>query len=113
MERGERTTIMHRYVRHGGTVYVSGTIADDLTLPMKKQTEQITAKLDRVLAAAGTSKHKLLTAQIYVTDFAAKNEMNEAWLAWLDPDILPARATIGVAELGAGVLIEVVVTAAE
>lgn len=38
--------------------------------------------------------------------------MNEAWLACFAADDLPWRATIGVAELGEGVLIEVVATAA-
>jgi enamine deaminase RidA (YjgF/YER057c/UK114 family) len=29
-----------------------------------------------------------------------KEEMNAAWLAWLADEDLPARATIGVADLG-------------
>lgn len=111
MERGDRTSIMHRYVKSGGVVYISGSIADDLTLPMKGQTEQITRKLDRLLAMAGSRKENLLTAQIFVTDMSAKAEMNEAWCDWLAPDDLPTRATIGVADLGPGVLIEIIVSA--
>lgn len=112
MERGDRTTIMHRYVKSGGVVYFSGAIADDLTLSMKGQTAQIATKLDRLMSLAGTSKHKILTAQIYVTDMTEKDQMNEAWLEWLSPEILPTRATVGVADLGPGVRIEIVISAA-
>lgn len=111
MERGEQTPIMHRYVKSGGVVYISGTIADDLNQSMKGQTEQITAKLERLLKLAGSSKEKILMAQLFVTDMSAKAEMNEAWCGWISPENLPARATIGVADLGPGVLIEVVICA--
>jgi hypothetical protein len=36
--------------------------------------------------------------------------MNRAWQEFFDPSHLPARATIGVADLGPGVLIEMVAT---
>ena len=39
--------------------------------------------------------------------------MDAAWTAWLSPEILPVRATVGVADLGGGALIEIVVTAAK
>jgi enamine deaminase RidA (YjgF/YER057c/UK114 family) len=37
-----------------------------------------------------------------------KNEMNEAWKEAFPAETLPTRATIGVADLGPSVLIEVV-----
>ena len=55
----------------------------------------------------------LLTAMIYISDFSQKEGMNEAWLEWLPGELLPTRATIGVADLGENVLIEVVVSAAK
>ncbi|MEX0760712.1 MAG: Rid family hydrolase [Tistlia sp.] len=42
---------------------------------------------------------------------AQKPGMNEAWTSWIPADALPTRATLGVADLGEGVLIEVVITA--
>ena len=68
-------------------------------------------KLDKLLAEVGSSKEKLVTAMLYITDFDQKDGMNEAWLEWLPSENLPTRATIGVAELGKGVLIEIVVSA--
>jgi enamine deaminase RidA (YjgF/YER057c/UK114 family) len=107
-----QTPIMHRIVEHNGTVFLGGLIADDLTLSMGGQTEQICGKLDKLLAEAGTDKTKLLSAMLYVTDMSQKGEMNAAWTKWIAADDLPTRATIGVADLGKDVLIEVVVTAA-
>ena len=112
IQRGERLDIMHRFVKHNGVIYFAGLVSLDATLSMRGQTEQITQRLDNYLALAGTSKERLLTATIYVTDLGLRPEMNEAWKAWISDEDLPARATIGVADLGPGTLIEVVVTAA-
>ena len=104
--------IMHKAVAHAGTLYLGGIIADDLSLDMEGQTAQICRKIDAVLAMAGSNNSRLLAATMYITDMAMKDKMNAAWTAWLAPELRPARATIGVADLGKGVLIEVVVTAA-
>ncbi len=110
--RKMRTPIMHRAVEHAGTVYVAGVVGDDLTQSMKGQTASALAKIEKVLVEAGTSKKRLLAATLYITDMGQKGAMNEAWNEWLAPEDLPARATIGVADLGENVLIEIVVTAA-
>lgn len=108
--RTDRTPIMHRTVEANGFVFVGGTVADDATLPMGGQTQQIVDKLDRYLAAAGTDKSKIVAAQLYATDLSLKGEMNAVWTQWLGSD-LPTRATVGVADLGPGYLLEVVITA--
>ena len=108
-----RTKINHRVVEHSGVLYFGGLVADDRSQDMKGQTAQICAKLDSLLAQVGSSKEKLLTAMIYISDFSQKDGMNEAWLEWLPAEHLPTRATIGVAELGKDMLIEVVVSAAK
>jgi enamine deaminase RidA (YjgF/YER057c/UK114 family) len=108
-----QTKINHRVVEHNGVLYFGGLVADDKSQDMKGQTAQICAKIDALLAQVGSSKDKLLTAMIYITDFAQKDGMNDAWLDWLPGEILPTRATIGVAELGKDTLIEVVVSAAK
>ncbi|MGV1831876.1 RidA family protein [Agrobacterium vitis] len=112
IKRYEPHTINHRVVEHNGILYFGGLVADDKGKDMKGQTEEICAKIDALLAKVGSSKEKLLTAMLYITDFSQKDGMNEAWLEWLPAEILPTRATVGVAELGKGVLIEVVVSAA-
>jgi enamine deaminase RidA (YjgF/YER057c/UK114 family) len=43
-----------RAVVYGNLVFCSGIVADDKSLPMKGQTEQVLRKIDALLAAAGT-----------------------------------------------------------
>ena len=100
-----------RAVIHNNTVYLSGIVADDKTLPMKEQTEQVLAKIDAALALAGSDKSKLLSSVVYLADMDQKDNMNEAWMAWIDKDNLPARAAVGVT-LTPGTLVEIMVCAA-
>jgi enamine deaminase RidA (YjgF/YER057c/UK114 family) len=104
---------MHRIVEHNGTLYIGGVVATDFSLGMKGQTEQITAKIDALLAEHGSDKSHILTATIFVTDLNLKGEMNEAWQAWLSKEQMPTRATIGISDLGRNILIEVTATAAK
>jgi enamine deaminase RidA (YjgF/YER057c/UK114 family) len=101
-----------RAVVHGDLVFMSGTVADDKSLSMKGQTEQVLAKIDEALAAAGTSKSKILSATVYLADINGKDEMNEAWMVWMDKDNPPARAAVGVT-LTPGTLVEIMVCAAK
>lgn len=100
-----------RAVIHNGMVFLSGIVADDKTLPMKQQTEQVLAKIDAVLASSGTDKSRILSSVVYLADMSKKDDMNEAWMAWIDPDNLPARAAVGTA-LTPGTLVEIMVCAA-
>ncbi|MCC7276680.1 MAG: VacJ family lipoprotein [Alphaproteobacteria bacterium] len=54
----------------------------------------------------------ILSATLYITDVAQKPALNKVWKEWLSAAHLPARAGIGVADLGPGVLVEVMVTGA-
>ncbi|EJB07160.1 putative translation initiation inhibitor, yjgF family [Rhizobium leguminosarum bv. trifolii WSM597] len=108
-----RTKIMHRMVEHNGIIHFGGVTADDCSQDMKGQTRQICKTIDDRLAEAGSSKEKLLTAMIFISDFSRKELMNEAWVEWLSGEFLPTRATIGVADLGEDCLVEVVVSAAK
>jgi 2-iminobutanoate/2-iminopropanoate deaminase len=108
--RSIRTPIMHRAVEANGFVFVGGTIADDTSVSMGEQTRNILGKIAGYLKEAGTDATHVVSASIFVTDLSRKKEMDAAWLEFFGND-LPARATVGVADLGGGALIEVVVTA--
>lgn len=101
-----------RAVVHGNLVFCSGIVADDKSLTMKGQTEQVLRKIDAILAAAGTDKSRIVSATVYMADASSKNEMNEAWMAWVDKKNLPARSAVG-AVLTPGTLVEIMVTAAK
>lgn len=80
--------------RGGGTVHLAGLIAKDLNADTKGQTEQILARIDELLAAAGTDKTRLLRANIWLVDIGEWSMMNEAWSPWVAPGCTPARATV-------------------
>lgn len=81
-------------VVHGHTVYLAGQVADDPTLDAEGQTADILRQIDALLAEAGTSKARLLSVQIFLSDMGDMAAMNRAWDAWLDPAAKPARATV-------------------
>ena len=81
-------------VVHGDTVYLAGQVAADATAGVKGQTEQILKKFDELLAAAGSSKAKLLSCTVWLANMGSYDEMNAAWDAWVDPNGKPARATV-------------------
>ena len=93
-------------VIHGDMIYLSGMVADDKTAGMKEQTEQVLAKIDMVLSESGSDKTKIVSSVVYMSDMGLKDEMNEAWMAWMDPACTPARAGVGVA-LTPGTLVEI------
>src|SRR5699024_9646008 len=106
IKRHIRTPIMHRVVEANGFVFLGGIVADDHSLDMKGQTQQVLDKLGRYLAEAGTDKSKIVAATAYVSDLDKKGPMNEVWTEWFAAENLPARATLGVADLGPNVLLE-------
>src|SRR3546814_15687005 len=57
-----------------------------------EQTKDILARIEELLAEAGSDKTKLLSATIWLTDIATFDEMNGIWDAWVAPGAAPARA---------------------
>ena len=51
---------------------------------VKAQTEEILGRIDALLAHAGSDKAKIVSATIWLGDIRFRDEMNEAWLAWVD-----------------------------
>ncbi|MDF3919154.1 RidA family protein [Salinicola salarius] len=111
IKRHIQTPIMHRVVEANGFLFLGGIVAEDRSQDMAGQTRQILERIDAYLAEAGSNKSKIVAATLYATDLGQKEAMNDVWKAWLDPAMLPARATLGVSDLAPGALLEVVVTA--
>ena len=86
---------MSQAVIHGDTVYLAGQVAADAPgESVAAQTTNVLARIDALLAEAGTSKSNLLTATIWLSDMGTFNEMNGVWDAWIDPENPPARACV-------------------
>lgn len=109
IEVGKR---MSQAVIHGGAVYLAGQVADDPVPSVAEQTRQILAKIDRLLASAGSGKSNILSANIWLADIARFEEMNEVWDAWAPPGAAPARATVQSALARPRNLVEIMVVAA-
>ena len=79
---------MSQAVCFAGLVHTAGQVAiHAVDEDVQGQTRAVLEAIDGLLEAAGTDKTRLLTAQIWLTsmeDFAA---MNEVWDAWL-PQVL-------------------------
>jgi enamine deaminase RidA (YjgF/YER057c/UK114 family) len=103
--------IISRVVEHGDTVYVCGTLPDPVG-DIAAQTRQVLDRIDAALALAGTSKSRLLTAQVWLADMATFEAHNAVWNAWVDAQNAPVRACVR-ADLVRGCLVEIMVTAAK
>jgi enamine deaminase RidA (YjgF/YER057c/UK114 family) len=105
--------ILHEVVEHNGTLYLAGIVAENLAPDMTVQAEDVMKQLDALLRAHASDLRHVLQATVYLTDLAQKPDFDQVWKRWLTAEHLPARAGIGVADLGKGVLLEIVVVAAK
>ena len=111
--RHESGPILSLAVENGSTVYLAGIVPKNLKNDIKGQTQEVLAEIDRLLAKCGTSKAKILQANIWVTDIRNRAAMNEAWTAWADPKNLPVRACVEAKLADPACLVEIMVTAAK
>ncbi len=104
---------MSQCVVHGDVVYTAGQVAQNAAgSSVAEQTRDILASIDRLLAAAGTDKSKLLTANIWLSDMATFAEMNQVWDGWVVAGQTPARATVEAKLADPKYRVEIMVTAA-
>jgi enamine deaminase RidA (YjgF/YER057c/UK114 family) len=109
LEVGKR---LSQAVIHGDIVYLAGIVADDYGADAKTQTTQILDKIDRLLADAGTKKHKILSATVWLADMGDYDAMNSVWDAWVPTGEAPARACVEAKLANPNIRVEIRVTAA-
>ena len=85
---------------------------DDTSTDIAEQTRQTLATIEKSLATLGSSKLRIVSAQVFLARIADKAAMDAVWCAWLgdDPNHWPQRACVG-AVLEGRALVEIVVTA--
>ncbi|GGJ64967.1 RidA family protein [Streptomyces brasiliensis] len=97
---------------HRGVAYVSGQLPvtpAGATLghePFTVQAEQVLRNVDACLASVGTSRDRLLSVTVYVTDIANWPAFDRLYAQWLGSH-RPQRAVAGVHELHYGSAVEV------
>jgi enamine deaminase RidA (YjgF/YER057c/UK114 family) len=102
---------MSEAVIFNGVAYLAGQVGKPKG-SVTEQTQDCLDEVDRILAAAGSAKNRILSAQIWMSDMSNFSEMNLVWDQWVPQGHAPARAT-GEAKLAtADHLVEVIVTAA-
>ena len=95
IERKHTNDRMSQVVIHGDTVYLAGQVA--LEAPgadAAAQTRDILARIDTLLAEAGSDKSKILSATIWLVDMDDYAAMNSVWDAWAKGGNAPARACV-------------------
>nr|WP_231395261.1 MULTISPECIES: RidA family protein [unclassified Herbaspirillum] len=115
IERKHTNSRMSKIVSYGGLVYLCGQTANnspaaegDATV----QTTEVLARIDGLLAEAGTTRDRILSTTVYLRDIADFAAMNAVWDAWVPAGTAPARTTVE-ARLGASsLLVEMTVVAA-
>jgi len=102
-----------KIVTHNGVIYLAGQVAEDPDADIQEQTRSTLARVEALLAEAGSSRSHLLSATIYLrdidNDFAP---MNEVWNAWVPDGHAPARACVEAHMARSTLLVEICITAA-
>jgi enamine deaminase RidA (YjgF/YER057c/UK114 family) len=104
---------MSRVVKFNGMLMLSGVTASNRQGDIREQTREVLEKIENYLTTNGTSKDRLLTAQIWLKDikrdFAG---MNEVWDTWNPAGQTPTRATGQSLLAHEDLLVEIIATAA-
>lgn len=99
-------------VSFGDFIFLSGQTPVTANADITQQSQEVLAKIDRLLTEAASDNGHLISAQIWLKDitrdFAA---FNAVWEAWLPAGQSPARATVQAELARAELLVEVMVTA--
>ncbi|RIA44579.1 enamine deaminase RidA (YjgF/YER057c/UK114 family) [Hephaestia caeni] len=111
IQRIERGSRMSQAVIHGDTIYLAGQIGTP-GKSVAAQTQEVLAKIEGLLATAGSSKDHILMATIWLSDMADFAEMNTVWDAWIADAAAPARATGEVKLATPDYKVEIIVVAA-
>ena len=96
----------------GDLVFVSGQVAVDPATGnvveggIAEQTERVMQNISAVLEEAGSGLKQLVKCGIFLADFDDFGAMNEVYARHVGPEP-PARATVQVAYLPSGVLVEI------
>ena len=95
----------------GGFVFVSGQLGlkpgdTAISGSIEEQTEQVFANLQAILEEAGTGLDRLVKTTVFLTDLGNFAAMNEVYAKHVGEQP-PARATVEVAKLPSGALVEI------
>lgn len=92
IKRFEVGSRMSQAVVSGGHVHIAGQVPDNRKAPFEQQTREVLARLDKLMADAGTDKSKLVSVTVLLPHISDFDALNAVYDAWIDPANPPARA---------------------
>jgi enamine deaminase RidA (YjgF/YER057c/UK114 family) len=112
IQRYESTPRLSRVIVHNGIVHLAGITSAVRDGDISVQTKSVLDTIDARLASVGSSKKKILSAQIWLKnidrDFAG---LNTVWEAWVPAGAVPTRATCEAKLAAPELLVEIIVMA--
>lgn len=74
------------------------TVAHDRTAGFDDQVLDVFARLEQQLESLGSSKVRLLSVTVFLTDISKKKRLDQLWINWIGPDRQnwPQRACLAV-----------------
>lgn len=112
IERIDQNARRSRASAFGDLVFLTGQVGDDLSADAATQTRQALAKVDDLLARAGSDRSRVLSATIWLREMADYDAMNAEWDAWVVPEQRPCRACAKVELADPACRVEIIVVAA-
>lgn len=112
IERIEPNGRLSQTVTLGQAVYLTGQVGIE-GQSIEEQTRTVLASIDRLLAASGTDKSRIVQATVWLADRNDFAGMNAIWDNWIDRDNPPARSTGQMALLEPGLKVEITIVAAK
>jgi enamine deaminase RidA (YjgF/YER057c/UK114 family) len=109
--RYESNNRLSKAVVANGFVFLSGITAEDVSGDIEAQTKSVLKQIDAYLAQAGTSKTRLVSANIWLSTIADATGMNKVWESWIERAHAPARATVESKLATPAILVEIMVQA--
>lgn len=94
IQRYDSNNRLSHAVVHNGFVFVAGQVADDTSADVQGQTEQVLAKIDALLAKAGSTRSRILSASVWLPNIDNFARFNTVWDAWVPQGEAPARACV-------------------
>lgn len=108
--RVDTSTRMSKIVIHNATAYLCGQVGTGADV--RAQTQDCLARIDALLAKAGSSRDSILQAVIWLADIKDYDAMNEVWDHWLPQGSAPARACGEARLAGDDLRVEIIIMAA-
>ncbi len=104
-------------IRVGNQLFLSGQIGIDprtgqlVEGGIQAETRQALLNLDAILQAAGFKRSDVVQVQVFLTDLADYQAMNDSYAAFFEGITPPARAAVQVARLPRNARVEIMMTA--